>query len=269
MNNKNDNLVLSSQPEAISDFFALDTTIKHEICKIHGEYGSRNIFRKVWSGCPTCLADMKVVEERLKVEEEAKQRKYIWKKKLGESCIPSRYEDRTLSSFITKDAGQQCALDFAKHYADHFVDVRACGRSAIFCGLVGTGKTHLAIGVGLQVMDQGYSVFFITFQRAVRRVKNTFNKKSEESESDVINLLTYPDLLIVDEIGIQYGSDFEHNLLFDIINERYEKRRPTLLISNLTPKEVRSTLGERIYDRLREDGGQCVPFSWESHRGAE
>jgi DNA replication protein DnaC len=54
--------------------------------------------------------------------------------------------------------------------------------------------------------------------------------------------------------------------MFDILNERYEKRHPSLLLSNLTPGEVKTFLGERVYDRLREDGGQCVPFDWESYR---
>jgi DNA replication protein DnaC len=74
-------------------------------------------------------------------------------------------------------------------------------------------------------------------------------------------------LLIIDEIGVQFGSPFETNLMFDILNERYEKLRPTLLLSNLTAPEIKAFLGERIYDRLREDGGQFVPFDWQSHRG--
>ena len=83
----------------------------------------------------------------------------------------------------------------------------------------------------------------------------------------MIALLVYPDLLIIDEIGVQFGSEFEKNLIFDILNERYENRRPTLLLSNLTVPEVRAFLGERIYDRLKEDGGRCVSFDWQSHRG--
>jgi DNA replication protein DnaC len=108
---------------------------------------------------------------------------------------------------------------------------------------------------------------FTTVQRAMRRVKDTFRKGAEESESQAIAVLTYPDLLIIDEIGVQFGSEFEKNMMFDILNERYEKRRPTLLLSNLTAQEVKLFLGERIYDRLKEDGGQCVSFDWESYRG--
>lgn len=86
----------------------------------------------------------------------------------------------------------------------------------------------------------------------------------------------FPDLLILDEVGVQFGSDTERLLLFDILNERYERRRPTILMSNLALDDaeeggrvvpgIKSYLGERVFDRLREDGGQSVVFDWPSHR---
>lgn len=67
-------------------------------------------------------------------------------------------------------------------------------------------------------------------------------------------------------MGVQFGSDFERNTMFDVLNERYERRKPTLFLSNLTKAEVTEFLGERVMDRLREDGGQVIPFTWESYR---
>lgn len=52
-----------------------------------------------------------------------------------------------------------------------------------------------------------------------------------------------------------------------MLNERYEKRRPTLMLSNLGLDDVRAFLGDRIFDRLREDGGESIVFDWESYRG--
>ena len=61
------------------------------------------------------------------------------------------------------------------------------------------------------------------------------------------------------------------------MNERYEKRKPTLLLANVPLDDyedegrikpgLKSFLGERIIDRLREDGGEFVVFDWESNRG--
>ena len=111
------------------------------------------------------------------------------------------------------------------------------------------------------------SAIFTTVMKAIRRVKETWNKNSEESETQAIDAFIWPDLLVLDEIGVQFGSETEKQLLFDILNERYEKRKPTILISNLPLKEVVAFIGERVFDRMKEDSGQSLVFNWSSHRG--
>lgn len=246
----------------------VDPTVKHEICEKHGAFESRNIISKIWSTCPTCSAEHKLAAEREQALKEAADRQAAWQRKIGEAGIPERFKNRTLATYKATNAGQKRALAFMTEYAQEFSLVSETGRSAILCGQPGTGKTHLAIGVALHVMATGKLAAFTTVQRMIRRIKDAWRKDSVESESEVINLLVYPDLLIIDEIGVQFGSEFEKNFMFDLLNERYEKRRPTILLSNLTAAEVKVFLGERIYDRLKEDGGQCVSFDWKSYRGA-
>lgn len=267
MNTFDDKLEQQDAPVSFAALMAVDTTLKAEVCETHGIYESRNLFRSVWSGCPKCAADAQAVRQREEAEKEAQDRHARWQRKLGEAGIPDRFKTRTLACYTASNEGQKRALEFATQYAEQFGKSLETGRGAIFCGKPGTGKTHLSVGIALAVMERGGSALFTTVQRMVRRMKETFRKDSEESERDVIGMLVYPDLLIIDEIGVQFGSDFEKNLMFDILNERYEKRRPTLLLSNLTAQEVKAFLGERIYDRMKEDGGQCVSFDWASHRG--
>lgn len=251
----------------MADMLQTDKTIKSENCEKHGDYESRNIIAKIWSKCPKCSAEMEADRKRIEEEKSISEKHRVWKMRLGEAGIPDRFVTRTLDSYQATSAGQKVAWEFATSYAEQFDRVMETGRSAIFCGKPGTGKTHLAIGIALHVMTKGKCAMFTTVQRMMRKVKDTFRKDATESESDVIDLLVYPDLLIIDEIGVQFGSDFEKNLMFDILNERYENRKPTLLLSNLTVPEVKVFLGDRIYDRLKEDCGQCVSFDWKSHRG--
>lgn len=253
---------------ALADLLNTDKQTRQANCEKHGDFESRNVFAGVWSRCPTCMAEDKAEQVREDAERAAADKIRIWQRRLGEAGIPERFHTRTLESYITSNAGQRSAFAFAKEYAECFESAKQAGRSAIFCGKPGTGKTHLAVGIGLHAMALGKLVLFTTVQRAVRRVKDSWRKDSQESETDVIDMLVEPDLLILDEIGVQFGSDFEKNLMFDILNERYEKSRPSLLLSNLTATEVKAFLGERVYDRLREDGGKCIPFDWASHRGA-
>ena len=200
-------------------------------------------------------------------EAEREKRRVEWERKVRDSGIPERFRTRTLDSFVADTDEKRRAMESATHYANNFDDVFKTGRSLLFLGKPGTGKTHLAAGIGLQIMERGYSVYFTTVMRALRRVKNTWSRSSVETETEAIDSLVYPGLLILDEVGVQFGSDTEKLILFDVLNARYEERLPTLLLSNHTLQEVKAFLGERIFDRLREDGGEVIAFTWESHRG--
>ena len=242
---------------------------KPEDCETHGGYISKNYFGNIWSKCPDCAreaSEAREAREQAQAEAEKKDRAIkLWASKIGHAQIPERFQDRTLNSYIAKNPGQEKALAFAKDYADNFDEIRKIGRSVIFVGKPGTGKTHLAVGIALQIMVK-HTVLFTTVQRAIRRVKDTWTKGSEESETDAINSIAFPDLLIMDEVGVQFGSEFERQVMFDILNERYEKRKPSILLSNIAPGELGPYLGDRVTDRLREDGGKMIAFDWESYR---
>jgi DNA replication protein DnaC len=72
--------------------------------------------------------------------------------------------------------------------------------------------------------------------------------------------------MVLDEVGVSHGTDNELAQLFDVIDKRYALRRPVVLVSNLTVKEIRTALGDRLYDRMRE-GAKVIKFTWPSHRG--
>lgn len=240
---------------------------RDETCRHHGPFQAKCYIGAIWSKCPACEAERSQREKNDSTARERELRLRDWQRKLGEAGIPERFRDRSLDNFIVASAEQQRALTFALAYADNFGEALRCGRSAIFVGKPGTGKTHLAVSIGLNLMRrQQRTVLFCTVMRAIRRVKNTWSRGSAESETQAIAALVLPDLLILDEVGIQFGSDTEKLILFDVLNERYEKRKPTLLLSNLPITEVREYLGKRIYDRLREDGGEMLVFDWASYR---
>lgn len=242
--------------------------VKFATCQKHGLYEQTRLIGQVWSRCPDCQADEDEAEESRKRMQIETARLAAWQRRLESSGIPPRFHDRTLESYAYQDCdGKRAAWLFARGYADRFSDVCVTGQSAVFCGRPGTGKTHLACGIALKVMRDNKTVLFTSVMRAIRQVKDSWRASDSRAEGAVISLFTAPDLLILDEVGIQGGTEFERHLLFDVINERYEHRRPTLLLSNLDRAGVSEYLGERIIDRIREDGGQVVVFGWKSHRG--
>lgn len=236
-------------------------------CEHHGDYQSRNVFGSIWSRCPACEQLRREKEEAEKAARERDERRRRWEQKLGESGIPYRFQDRRLANYIADNDGKKRALAFAEKFAAEFENkAYITGQSAVFVGKPGTGKTHLAAGIGLALMAEGYSVLFCTVMRAIRRVKDTWGSRGQ-SESEAIATLVEPDLLILDEVGVQFGSETEKLIMFDILNERYEKRKSCLLLSNLATDEVFAFLGERILDRMKEDGGEVIAFNWDSYRG--
>lgn len=237
-------------------------------CLTHGVYLSRCHLGDIWTKCNQCAEERQAKENAEAQARDKESARAAWEKRLGAAAIPERFLSCRLKTYVAETPEQQAALQFAKDYADGFSGVQRKGRGAIFVGNIGTGKTHLAIGIGMQIMrTHGASVLFTAVSTAVRRIKDTWSRRTGETEGEAIASMVFPDLLILDEVGVQFGSDFEKNLMFDVLNARYEKRKPTLFLSNLTIAEVAAFLGERVMDRLREDGSTVQPFQWESYRG--
>jgi len=97
-------------------------------------------------------------------------------------------------------------------------------------------------------------------------IKETYSRSSDKTEKQVLDKLRTVDLLILDEVGVQFGTETEKILFYQIINGRYENVLPTILISNLDEKRLSEYIGERCIDRLREGGGAVIAFGWESYR---
>ncbi|NDV20845.1 DNA replication protein DnaC [Pseudodesulfovibrio sp. JC047] len=179
--------------------------------------------------------------------------------------IPPRFISKTLDEYVAEGREQVAALETAKGYAASFDTAKAEGAGLVFLGGVGTGKTHLACGIANRVRAEGQSVLYTTARHAVGAIKDSWRRDSKYTEQETQRRFITPDLLILDEIGVQFGTDVERMLLFDIIDGRYGQMRPTIVISNLDLSALAQMVGQRVVDRLRENG-QLVQFLWKSFR---
>lgn len=236
-------------------------------CPKHGGFTSRNIVGKIWTGCPVCEIERENARKEAEDARTEAKRSAEAKESMRNALIPPRFADRTLENYRT-DAheGQKRALEVALEYASDIDGAIQSGRCLVLCGRPGTGKTHLAIGIAKKFIEQGRSARFTSAMNAIRAVRDTYRSDSTTTERKVIEEFTKPDLVIIDEVGNQFGTDAEKITLFDLINARYEQVRPMIVISNLRIDEVSNFLGERAFDRLRENGGAAVAFAWESNR---
>ncbi len=251
----------------LGDWFpGLSIEGRDAICPEHGAFMSRNVFGRIWSKCPECNrldAERKAAEK--KASEDAERQRRI-EQSLDRAGIPARFRGRSFDNFAVSLTGQEMALAAAMDYAANFAERSDDGATLVFSGKPGTGKSHLAIAICQHVMQAGYTAMYLNALDAIRAIRATWSRSSERTETEVMNSFARVGLLALDEVGMQYGTDGEQVILFDIINRRYQDQMPTILLTNQGRDGFKKYLGDRAFDRLRE-GGKWVAFDWESQRG--
>lgn len=214
-----------------------------------------------WSSCPLCRTQNER-EQRQKefIQWQAAQKQQTVEKLFTQSAIPERFSECDFDNYIA-DTGEQLAvkntmLEFVKNIGDNL----KLGRNVILAGNAGNGKTHLSIATAKAATNAGYPALFTTVGEMIDKINEAGWAKAK-----VIDNYTVPDLLILDEVTYTLNNE-EQKTLFKVINKRYEKVRSTIIQTNLSIADLKNVLGERIVDRLRENGGIVLYFTWESYR---
>ena len=121
----------------------------------------------------------------------------------------------------------------------------------ILLGPPGSGKTHLSISLGIEAIQRGFQVMFVTMGELINLLKSReFTRKSQV----LLNRIESSDLVIIDDLMYMAMDQREANLFFHLINHLYE-RSSIILTSNKSPAEWGELLGDEgittaILDRL-------------------
>ena len=244
---------------------------KSLVCSEHGDYmatGKRILIcrppKDIWTSCPKCEVEKEDFAQRAAAEARAARDRAHIEEMLQQTALPSRFVGRTLDNYQATTEAQIKALNICRRYVDRFDDVLKRGSCLIMSGLPGTGKSHLAGGILQAILPRHVGVY-VTMMDLIRMLRNTWRKDSDESETDVLARLAGVSLLVIDEVGVQYGTDSERTLFFDVMDRRYRDCMPTILMTNQGMADLRVTIGDRVYDRLTEVA-KWIAFDWPSHR---
>lgn len=239
-----------------------------KVCEAHGSYMSSGVRylgkREIWTKCPDCVEEKLAADRMAEAQRIAELKQAHIESLINQANIPARFIGRSFDNFRADSDGKERALKIAQDYAEAFDKHLKAGTGLIFSGLPGTGKSHLAAAI-LQAIMPKHTGLYITCMSLIRAVRGTWRKDSEESEEQVLQMLSKVPLLVLDEIGVQYGTDGEQTILFDVLDRRYRDMKPTILLTNQAKQGFKDFIGERSFDRLVETS-RWVPFDWDSYR---
>lgn len=141
------------------------------------------------------------------------------------------------------------------------------GRSLLLLGPTGTGKTYQAYGAIRELAITGvaasWSITTAADMYAALRPRHGVDSEAE------FRRYRNASILLVDDLGAERKpTEFTEEVNFRLINWRYERRLPTLITSNLVPKEIGARLGDRVTSRLIEMC-QRVVFTGPDRRRSE
>ena len=239
-------------------------------CHIHGDYEVKyiNAFNgKIWvnDSCSDCI---KQSDEKIRISDELEKKEQHDKviadlkhSKRIRAGISKRNLYKGFDDYNCSSEGQTKAINDCKRFVETFPS----DKSLIMVGGVGTGKTLLASIIIEKLVDKN-KCEIIKLIEIIRCLKASWSKNSDTDEQGVIDYFVRLDLLIIDEVGSQFGSDTEKLFIFEIIDGRYQDMKQTILISNLDIDGIKECIGERCVDRLREGGGSMIAFDWKSSR---
>ena len=179
--------------------------------------------------------------------------------------IPKRYEHCELSNYEFE--GSQLHLAPARMAACRFVEEYPVDKTGLLLvGTIGTGKTHLAVGIAKALIrEKGIPCLFYDYRELLKEIQNSYNASVQATELGLLKPVFDAEVLVLDELGAVRPSEWVWDTVSLILNTRYNDNRTTIITTNfadepaaavartLSPARVArdETLGDRIGERMR------------------
>ena len=170
---------------------------------------------------------------------------------LREKCFMDRH---MLNWRFELDNQMNPKMKVAKMYVENWENNEADNIGLLLWGNVGTGKSFMAGCIANALLEKEVSVHMTNFAAILNNLNNHFHDRNEYIQ----NLCSYR-LLIIDDLGMERGTEYGLEQVYSVIDARYRAAKSLIITTNLTLGELKGTTDlayQRIYDRILE---MCVP----------
>lgn len=194
-----------------------------------------------------CEQEKRQAEEQRRKEEERKQRVDSMKR-AGFLSVSMR------EWTFANDNGRNPQMKLAREYVNHWEDMREKNIGLLLWGDVGSGKSYIAGCIANALLNQEIMVRMTNFSAVMNDLSGSF-----EGRNAYLEKLSSCPLLILDDFGMERGTEYGLEQVYSVIDGRYRGGKPLIVTTNLTLSELRNpqdTAHKRIYDRVLE---MCVP----------
>lgn len=138
-------------------------------------------------------------------------------------------------------------FEYCRDYARYFTRK---SKGLIMLGKTGLGKTHLSLAIADAVIDKGFNVYYNSVQNVMNQLeKEHFGRRKTEEESIEEDLFE-SDLLILDDLGSEFSTQFTISQLYNILSTRITNSLPTVISTNLTLSEIEEKYSQRVASRI-------------------
>jgi DNA replication protein DnaC len=119
----------------------------------------------------------------------------------------------------------------------------------LLCGFTGTGKTHMAAAIVRVKLEAGERVLFKRASEFYSAIRKSYNAPVM-NEDDVMREYARSPLLVLDDLGAGSLSDHERRCTLELLDNRLDAMRPTVVTTNWTIEQIGERMDERIASRL-------------------
>lgn len=203
-------------------------------------------------------------EEKKRKEQNSRTIEELIKK----SGIEPKYLKCTFDS-ITVNESNKWTVSVCKRYVNKFQELYKQNQGMMFYGSTGTGKTVMAHCVANELINRLHSVASISLAKILG-----LGVKNQEEEADIMKKIRSAELLIIDDLGAERGTDYAQEFVFNVIDTRCNCEKPMIITTNLDLQDMQNCTEmkyKRIYERIIDT---CYPIefkgpSWRMKNAAE